>query len=78
MKAIDFLWKLKAGDKVRLGKGTFTIRRILEPKGKQDERLLDLGQGFFVILTKTGYKVGRFAPKGTPVQVKKIKKDEKK
>ena len=74
MKAIEFLWKLKRGDKVKLGKGTFTIRRVLGVKGKADERLLDLGQGFFVILTKAGYKVGRFAPKGTPVQVTKIPK----
>jgi len=74
MKPIDMLWKLKKGDKVRLGKATFAVKRILTPQGKQDERLLDLGEGFFVILTKSGYKVGRFAPKGTPVTVKKIPK----
>ncbi len=74
MKAIDLLWKLAPGGKVKLGKGTFTIRRVLEPKGKPNERVLDLGQGFFVQLTKTGYKVGRLAPKGTPVQVSKIPK----
>lgn len=74
MKAIELLWKLKRGDTVRLGKAMFTIRRLLDVKGKPDERLLDLGEGFFVVLTKTGYKVGRFAPKGTPVQVKKVPK----
>lgn len=74
MKPIDMLWKLKAGGKVKLGKATFTVKRILTPQGKSDERMLDLGEGFFVILTKSGYKVGRFAPKGTPVTIKKIPK----
>ena len=78
MNQIELLWKLKSGDNVRLGKGMFTIRRLLDVKGKPDERLLDLGDGFFVLLTKTGYKIWRFAPKGTPVQVKKIQKEEKK
>ncbi len=74
MKPIELLWKLKKGDKVRLGKGTFTVKRILVPQNKPDERMLDLGEGFFVILPKSGYKIGRFATKGTPVTVKKIPK----
>ncbi len=74
MKPIDALWKMKPGDKVKLGKGTFTVKRLLEPKAKSDERFLDLGQGFFVLLTKTGYKIGRLATKDAPVQVTKIPK----
>ena len=74
MKPIELLWKMKPGDKVKLGKGTFTVKRLLEAKGKPGERMLDLGQGFFVLLTKTGYKIGRLAPKDAPVQITKIPK----
>ena len=77
MQPIEFLWKLKQGDKVRLGKAMLTIKRVLDVKNKSDERMLDLGEGFFVMLTKTGYKVGRLAPKGTPVRVAKISRTKK-
>lgn len=77
MQPIELLWKLKQGDKVRLGKAMLAIKRVLDVKGKPDERMLDLGEGFFVLLTKKGYKIGRLAPRGLPVRVTKIPKTRK-
>jgi len=74
MKPIDVLWKMKPGDKVRLGKGMFTVKRLLDDK-KKDERVLDLGNGFLVVLTKTGYKVARISEPGEAVRVTKVKKE---